>query len=139
MQRFRRIWFGYLYLSTLLDSRYRGVCRKRSKRRSWHHRLLPQGGRALGEVTKFLVYNARKRQEGGDRAETYFERTECVAGVQDMRFQQLMPDVLNWLGVKHIDILVSMSNMKYDAIVSQGITVGERLAIPDEQIPDDAR
>ncbi len=23
-------------------------------------------GRALGEVTKFLVYNARKRQEGGD-------------------------------------------------------------------------
>ena len=56
-----------------------------------------------------------------------------------MRFQQLMPDVLNWLGVKHIDILVSMSNMKYDAIVSQGITVGERLAIPDEQIPDDAK
>lgn len=95
-------------------------------------------GRALGEVTKFLVYNARKRQEGGDRAETYFKRTECVAGVQDVRFQQLMPDVLNWLGVKHIDILVSMSNMKYDAIVSQGITVGERLAIPDDQIPDDA-
>ena len=25
-------------------------------------------GRALGEVTKFLVYNARKRQEGGDAA-----------------------------------------------------------------------
>ncbi len=44
-------------------------------------------GRALGEVTKFLVYNARKRQVGGDRAETYFARTECVAGVQDMRFQ----------------------------------------------------
>jgi GTP cyclohydrolase II len=42
-------------------------------------------GRALGEVTKFLVYNARKRQEGGDQAATYFERTECVAGVQDMR------------------------------------------------------
>src|SRR3546814_8865702 len=40
-------------------------------------------GRALGEVTKFLVYNARKRQEAGDRAETYFQRTECVAGVQD--------------------------------------------------------
>ena len=29
-------------------------------------------GRALGEVTKFLVYNARKRQAGGDRAEAYF-------------------------------------------------------------------
>src|SRR5712675_410971 len=55
-------------------------------------------GRALGEVTKFLVYNARKRQPGGDQAATYFERTECVAGVQDARFQQLMPDVIHWLG-----------------------------------------
>ena len=50
-------------------------------------------GRALGEVTKFLVYNARKRQEGGDSANTYFHRTECVAGVHDARFQELMPDV----------------------------------------------
>ena len=56
-------------------------------------------GRALGEVTKFLVYNARKRQVGGDTADQYFARTECVAGVQDMRFQELMPDVLHWLGV----------------------------------------
>ena len=29
-------------------------------------------GRALGEVTKFLAYNARKRQEGGDSAENIF-------------------------------------------------------------------
>ena len=36
-------------------------------------------GRALGEVTKFLVYNARKRQLGGDSASNYFLRTECVA------------------------------------------------------------
>ncbi|MGE3759930.1 MAG: GTP cyclohydrolase II, partial [Pseudobdellovibrionaceae bacterium] len=49
-------------------------------------------GRALGEVTKFLVYNARKRQVGGDSAETYFYRTECVAGTEDARFQELMPD-----------------------------------------------
>src|SRR6516162_9623288 len=60
-------------------------------------------GRALGEVTKFLVYNARKRQLGGDRADTYFRRTECVAGVQDMRFQELMPDVFHWLGIRRID------------------------------------
>ena len=39
-------------------------------------------GRALGEVTKFMVYNARKRQEGGDSAQTYFKRTEMIAGVQ---------------------------------------------------------
>lgn len=95
-------------------------------------------GRALGEVTKFLVYNARKRQVGGDRADAYFERTECVAGVQDARFQELMPDPLHWLGVTRIDRFISMSNMKYDAIVSQGIDVIDRVAIPEHMIPDDA-
>lgn len=96
-------------------------------------------GRALGEVTKFLVYNARKRQEGGDRADMYFHRTECVAGVQDMRFQELMPDVLHWMGAKRIDRLVSMSDMKYNAITRSGIEVGERISIPDDRIPADAR
>ena len=96
-------------------------------------------GRALGEVTKFLVYNARKRQPGGDQAATYFERTECVAGVQDARFQQLMPDVLHWLGVTRIDRFVSMSNMKYEAIIQSGIEVGQRVPIPDELVPSDAR
>jgi GTP cyclohydrolase II len=96
-------------------------------------------GRALGEVTKFLVYNARKRQVGGDRAETYFARTECVAGVQDMRFQQLMPDVFHWLGVTRIDRWASMSDMKHGALVEQGIEVVERVPIPDDLIPLDAR
>ena len=96
-------------------------------------------GRALGEVTKFLVYNARKRQAGGDTADQYFTRTECVAGVQDMRFQELMPDVLHWLGIRKIHRLVSMSNMKYDAITGSGIDVGERVSIPEELIPADAR
>ncbi|MUL75520.1 GTP cyclohydrolase II [Mycobacterium sp. CBMA226] len=96
-------------------------------------------GRALGEVTKFLVYNARKRQVGGDTADQYFARTECVAGVQDMRFQELMPDVLHWLGVRKIHRLVSMSNMKYDAITGSGIEVVERVNIPDDLIPADAR
>ena len=96
-------------------------------------------GRALGEVTKFLVYNARKRQEGGDRADAYFARTECVAGVQDVRFQELMPDVLHWLGVTRIDRFVSMSDMKYNAIVRSGIGIVERVPIPDELVPPDAR
>jgi GTP cyclohydrolase II len=95
-------------------------------------------GRALGEVTKFLVYNARKRQEGGDRAERYFERTECVAGVTDMRFQELMPDALHWLGISRIDELVSMSNLKYQPLVASGIEVVTRVPIPEELIPPDA-
>lgn len=40
-------------------------------------------GRALGEVVKYLVYNARKR--GGDTADKYFTRTENIAGVRDVR------------------------------------------------------
>lgn len=96
-------------------------------------------GRALGEVTKFLVYNARKRQAGGDTADAYFTRTECVAGIQDMRFQELMPDVMHWLGITRIDQLVSMSNLKYDAITQSGIEVMERVSIPEDLIPADAQ
>ncbi|MBW4523496.1 MAG: GTP cyclohydrolase II [Scytolyngbya sp. HA4215-MV1] len=100
---------------------------------------LRKEGRALGEVTKFLVYNARKRQEGGDRADAYFARTECVAGVQDMRFQELMPDVLHWLGITRIDRLISMSNLKYNAITQSGIEVVERVPIPEDMVPADAK
>src|SRR5215468_2809724 len=96
-------------------------------------------GRALGEVTKFLVYNARKRQKGGDSAAQYFNRTECVAGVQDMRFQELMPDLFHWLGIARIDRFASMSNMKSDALREQGIAVVEQVPIPDELIPADAQ
>lgn len=96
-------------------------------------------GRALGEVTKFLVYNARKRQVGGDTAETYFARTQCVAGVEDARFQELMPDTLQFFGIKKIHNLHSMSNMKYDAIVGSGIEVVNRISIPEGLIPQDAQ
>ncbi|WQF80034.1 Putative GTP cyclohydrolase II, RibA, GTP cyclohydrolase II superfamily [Colletotrichum destructivum] len=94
-------------------------------------------GRALGEVTKYLVYNARKR--GEDRASDYFKRTENIAGVKDMRFQALMPDILHWLGIRKIDRMLSMSNMKHDAIVGQGIPIHERVELPEELIPADSR
>jgi GTP cyclohydrolase II len=58
--------------------------------------------------------------------------------VQDARFQQLMPDVIHWLGIRRIDRFVSMSNMKHDALVSGGIEIGERVPIPDELVPPDA-
>ena len=56
-----------------------------------------------------------------------------------MRFQELMPDVLHWLGIRKIHRLVSMSNDKYDAITGSGIEVGERVKIPDHLIPADAK
>lgn len=84
-------------------------------------------GRALGEVVKYMVYNRRKR--GGDSAAEYFNNTEMVAGVKDARHQALMPDVLHFLGVTHITNLISMSNLKYDAIISSGITVEVSLVV----------
>lgn len=53
----------------------------------------------------------------------------------DSRFQAIMPDPLHWLGVTKIHKLVSMSNMKYDAIVGSGIKVVERVPIPPELVP----
>jgi GTP cyclohydrolase II len=96
-------------------------------------------GRALGEVTKYLVYNMRKRQQGGDRASEYFNCTHTVAGVTDTRFQTLMPDVLHWLGVTRIHRFISMSDMKYNAIVASGIKIDERVEIPPELVPKDAQ
>lgn len=93
------------------------------------------------------MYNLRKR--GGDSADKYFKSTELIAGVKDMRFQALMPDVLHWLGIKKIDNMVSMSDMfvfefhvmvvaqlidhayrKYNAIVQSGIPIVKRYDIP---------
>ena len=96
-------------------------------------------GRSLGEVTKYLVYNTRKRQEGGDSAENYFNCTEQVAGVQDTRFQALMPDPLHFLGVTKIHNFISMSDVKYTAIVNTGIEIVNRVEIPKELVPDDAQ
>jgi GTP cyclohydrolase II len=49
-----------------------------------------------------------------------------------------MPDVIHWLGLRRIDRFVSMSDMKYDALVEQGIDIVERVPLPDELIPADA-
>src|SRR3546814_11024288 len=56
-----------------------------------------------------------------------------------MRFQELMPDPLLWLGIGRIDRLVSMSNLKFDALTRQGIEIVERVALPDDLIPEAAR
>jgi GTP cyclohydrolase II len=49
-----------------------------------------------------------------------------------------MPDIIHWLGIRRIDRFVSMSNMKYDALVGGGIEIGERVPIPDDLVPPDA-
>eukprot|EP00455_Lapot_gusevi_P029443 TRINITY_DN3152_c0_g1_i4.p2 TRINITY_DN3152_c0_g1~~TRINITY_DN3152_c0_g1_i4.p2 ORF type:complete len:772 (+),score=315.78 TRINITY_DN3152_c0_g1_i4:58-2373(+) len=96
-------------------------------------------GRALGEVTKFRVYNARKQQPGGDRPEMYFHQTESIAGIRDARFQDMMPDVLLWLGIRRIDWYFSMSSDKYDAITAMRVNVMQRVPLPDSWVPKGAQ
>ncbi len=91
-------------------------------------------GRALGEVVKYLVYNARRNARSGDRADDYFSRTEDVAGVSDMRCQELAVDVLHWLGVSRIDAWLSMSNDKRDAVVLAGIDIVKQVELPTDLI-----
>lgn len=96
-------------------------------------------GRSLGEVIKFRVYNARINQQGGDRPDMYFHHTESIAGIRDARFQTMMPDVLNWMGIRRIDWLCSMSNEKYEAITGAGIKVMQRVDLPENYIKDSMR
>lgn len=69
-----------------------------------------------------LVYNSRKR--GGDSADRYFKATEMIAGVKDMRFQAIMPDVLHWLGVQKIDNMISMVSLFH--CTTEGISLTMR-------------
>ena len=82
------------------------------------------------DIIPFTFLQARHRMSNRPEtsAATYFERTECVAGVQDMRFQEMMPDVLSWFGITRIDKFVSMSDMKFEPIVQAGIEVVEHVA-----------
>jgi len=50
-----------------------------------------------------------------------------------------MPDALHWLGVTKIHNFISMSDMKYNAIVNSGIEIGNRIEIPKELVPADAQ
>src|SRR5262245_63046085 len=50
-----------------------------------------------------------------------------------------MPDALDWLGVGRIDRLISMSDLKYDALIGQGIKIVERVSLPDHLVPSDAQ
>lgn len=95
-------------------------------------------GRALGEVTKFRVYNSRKYQTGGDRPDTYFEQTANIAGIEDARVQQLMPDALKFLGITKIDRLLSMSKDKFEALDAAGIEIVNRVSLPEDWVPANA-
>ena len=99
VQRLGRVRLRHLHLPAVPHARDRGVHPRRAGGRRRADRLLPQGrprARRGDQVPRLQ----RAQAPGGRRLgrRNYFLRTECVAGVQDMRFQELMPDVLHWLG-----------------------------------------
>ena len=96
-------------------------------------------GRALGEVVKLLVYNSRARAPTGDHADAYFDRTQAVAGVEDLRFQSLSADVLHWLGITRVDRWISMSHLKANAVTEAGIEIALQVELPEEIIPSGAQ
>ena len=59
-----------------------------------------QEGNALGEVAKFLVQNARKSH--GDSVDTFYDQQKKVAGADDARLYELIPDILHWIGVTQV-------------------------------------
>ena len=67
VQRLRRVRLRHLHLPAR-TSRTASRCASEARRTAASALIVyyRKEGRALGEVTKFLVYNARKRQEGGD-------------------------------------------------------------------------
>lgn len=89
-------------------------------------------------MTKFRVYNSRKYQVGGDRPDTYFEQTANIAGIEDARVQQLMPDALKFLGITKIDRLLSMSKDKFEALDDAGIEIVNRVSLPEDWVPANA-
>ena len=95
-------------------------------------------GRSLGEVTKYLVYNARKTQKCGDNSSQYFDNTKSVCGLEDARHQIFLPDYIHWLGITEIEKFISMSDEKYNAIINAGIKIKNRISIPKNYIPRDA-
>ena len=116
-------------------SRSASARRWRAASASW---CIAAGRRALGEVTS----SSSTTRASGRRAATRPATTSCAPSASRRAghaLPGLMPDVLHWLGVRASIALVSMSNMKYDAITGAGIEVGERVQIPEDLIPADAR
>lgn len=134
-------WFSTILFNAQLSSRSRYI--------------FPQGRSCIGrgdQVPRVQRQKARRRhsRQVFHSNREYCRRARCMISsslyfeallisLVQMRFQALMPDILHWLGIKKIDRMLSMSNMKHDAIVDSGIKIHERVPIPEEMIPNDSR
>lgn len=99
----------------------------------------PEEGRNHGSVIKHLVYNKRETQQGGDRADRYFECTEEVAGGEDARMHWAKADPFHWLNARTIHHWFSESPHKKEWMERYGIQIVHQIALPEDRIPDEAK
>lgn len=93
-------------------------------------------GRALGEVTKFRVY--QDRSKGEDSPDAYFKATTSVAHIEDARTPILQMDPLMWLGIHKIHTLVGESEAKLETLKQLNIEVMSKIPVPDRLLPEQA-
>ena len=78
-----------------------------------------------------LQIRTRTRRTGVVRVRTVVERRAAVVD-PPLRRQNVQ------IARRRIDRFVSMSNLKYDALVAGGVEIGARIPIPDDLVPPDA-
>ena len=136
MQRFGRFRLRHLHLPAVPAARHRGMRAFGAGRRARHHRLQSQG-RPRARRSHQVPGLQRAQAAGGRRrrgrpissAPNASPASRMRASSSSCRMS------LHWLGLRRIDRFVSMSDMKYDALVGQGVEIVERVPIPDELVP----
>ncbi|TSC59816.1 MAG: GTP cyclohydrolase II [Candidatus Peregrinibacteria bacterium Greene0416_62] len=98
--------------------------------------FLEEEGKAGGPLDKYGIYGLRDQQE--DRPQDYLDHTTNTYGYRDLRFYEVMGDMLKYLGITHLDTIHSQSQFKARQLELQGIRIGNMVPLDPELIPPGA-
>ena len=104
-------------------------------------------GRGFGEVPKFWACHQRHQWQSAPmhpasqeaRVQNFIQANLNVAGAHDLRFHELVPDVLHWLGVQNVQQFLSMNTNKLQALQNCGIKVEQCVPIDENLVTQHAR
>lgn len=94
-------------------------------------------GRAMGEVSKFLIYNQRKYFYK-NKVTDYFGSAVDITNHSDIRNQDIAAEILYWAGVKVVKNFVSMSPHKTKALGDKNIIIENTGVNYQEIIPKES-
>jgi len=89
-------------------------------------------GKGGGPLDKYGIYYLRGKD--ADKPDQYLDRTLHTYGYRDLRFYELMGDMLKYLGVTHIDTMHSQSDFKKRQLELQGIRIGNMIPLEPDLI-----